>query len=67
MHEHLYAQLQPSINTDFVIRCFNGGILPIFFSSWDTQGEEKYHCSEYEDSFLSQPVKDPIPKHRLRA
>lgn len=37
MHKHLYAELQPSINTAFVIGCFDGYILPIFFSNWDTR------------------------------
>lgn len=40
MHKHMYAQFQPSINTDFTIRCFDGGILPIFFSSWETWGKK---------------------------
>lgn len=45
-HKHLYSQLQPSINTDFVICCFIGGILPIFFQHLKHLGEEKHHCSE---------------------
>lgn len=40
----------------------------LFFSAAETLGEKKkksrkYHCSEYEDSFLSQLVTDPILKH----
>lgn len=46
MHKYLYSQLQSSINTDFVICCFNGGILPIFFQQLRHLQEEKHHSCE---------------------